>query len=156
MNKTARFLFFTMILVSLFVFVSWKKEDADYRSLIEKGDFQKAECAIREVMEKDPSLTAEDKIQLGFEIDRMHRIRLNFSKTENDILEYVKTYIPEATIADLKNGKTTVRSNSWSSMGKRCTSIMPPQIFSASTRTPRRSKSRLQRPRQKRRGSGPP
>jgi len=80
MKKAARFPFFTMILISLFVFVGFEKEDADYRSLVEKGDFQKAECAIREVMEKDTSLTAEDKIQLGFEIDRMHRIRLDFSK----------------------------------------------------------------------------
>ena len=91
MKKAARFPFFTMILISLFVFVGFEKEDADYRSLVEKGDFQKAECAIRKVMEEDTSLTVEDKIQLGFEIDRMHRIRLNFSKTENDILEYVKT-----------------------------------------------------------------
>ena len=80
MNKTARFPFYTMILISLFVFLSCEYKDADYRSLVEKGDFQKAECAIREVMEKDTSLTAEEKVQLGFEIDRMHRIRLDFSK----------------------------------------------------------------------------
>jgi len=102
MSKAARFPFFTMILISLFLFVGFEKEDANYRSLVEKGDFQKAEWAIREVMEKDTSLTAEDKIQLGFEIDRMHRIRLDFAKTENEILEYVRTYIPGATIADLK------------------------------------------------------
>lgn len=101
MKKTIIFPFTATLLIFILVVIQCRQA-VDLYTLIDSGEFQKAEQVIRKQLAKDTTLTSEDKVQLAFEIDRMHRIRLDFSKTENEILEYVKTYIPDATTKDLR------------------------------------------------------
>jgi hypothetical protein len=71
-------------------------------TMISKGDFSKAEAAINEELVKNKMLKATDKLDLKFEIERMNRIRLDFTKGEKEVVEYIKKYIPVVTKKDLK------------------------------------------------------
>lgn len=71
-------------------------------SLITKGDFSKAELAINQELIKNMSLSLTDRLDLKFEIERMNRIRLDFTKTEKEVTDYIKKYIPNVTKKDLK------------------------------------------------------
>ena len=71
-------------------------------SLISKGEFSKAETAIKNELAKNKLLSQTDKMDLRFEIERMNRIRLDFDKKEKDIVEYIKKYIPKVSKKDLK------------------------------------------------------
>lgn len=75
--------------------------DSQYMVVIEKGEFSKATQIIKNKLENEPNLSDELKKQLAFEIERMKRIQKDFTKTENDILEYIKEYIPDVSKSDL-------------------------------------------------------
>jgi Transglutaminase-like superfamily len=60
---------------------------------IDLGNFAKADSIIDSLLEKD-SLSNEEKYELSFQKDKMHRIRLDFSKTQDDIIAELKKYYP--------------------------------------------------------------
>ncbi|MCU7491919.1 MAG: transglutaminase-like domain-containing protein [Bacteroidota bacterium] len=62
---------------------------------ISKGNFTKASKMIDSLVASN-SLTIAEVNDLKFEKDKMDRIRLDFQKTADDILKYVKKYYPEA------------------------------------------------------------
>ncbi|MDO8549120.1 MAG: transglutaminase domain-containing protein, partial [Ignavibacteria bacterium] len=62
---------------------------------IETGNFSKASIMLDEIMEKN-NLTQTEKYELNFQKERLNRIRQDFRKTSEDILEYVRKYYPEA------------------------------------------------------------
>jgi hypothetical protein len=78
-----------------------RDQESNYMDLIEKGEFTKAEKMIKKILETDHSLEPEQKKELLFEIERMNRIKKDFTKTEDDVMEYIKEYIPEVTEAHL-------------------------------------------------------
>lgn len=61
---------------------------------IEKGNFSAALNIINNEMSR-PGLTESEKYDLEFERDKMERIRLDFNKSLEDILPYIKKYYPE-------------------------------------------------------------
>ena len=77
-----------------------------FRKMIEKGDFSKAQAAMRKRLAEDPDMDPGDRMILEFEIERLNRIRKDFQKTEADVLEYIRRYIPEVTDDDLKRWET--------------------------------------------------
>jgi hypothetical protein len=62
---------------------------------IEAGNFSKASIFIDEIIEKN-ELSPEEIFDLNFQKDRLDRIRLDFNKTSEDVLEYVRKYYPDA------------------------------------------------------------
>jgi len=74
---------------------------SDYQVLIEKGEFKKAEETIRQGLFNNPSLSAGEKRALEFELERMRRIRLDFSKSQAEVIEYIEQYLPDVKPADL-------------------------------------------------------
>ena len=70
--------------------------------LIQQGEFTKAKIAIDEELTKNESLTLIEKLDLLFEKERLDRIRADFNKSEEEILEYIKEYIPKVSQNDLK------------------------------------------------------
>jgi len=73
----------------------------DYQVLIEKGEFTKAEKVIRQELMNDTALDASQKRALEFELERMRRIRLDFSQSQTEVIEFIRQYIPDATASDL-------------------------------------------------------
>jgi len=93
------------ITVILFWACSVEKE-IDLMSLIENGDFNKAKTEI-EAKLNSGELEAEEQDKLSFEIERMDRIRKDFNQTEEQILDYLRTYIPDVKAEDLKKWEST-------------------------------------------------
>ncbi len=91
------------ILMSIFLFVACQKEDlATYRQLVDRGAFTKAEQAIKERLKKDRSLPDSTRRALEFELERMRRIRKDFSQTQDDVLKFIRQVMPEVTAKDLR------------------------------------------------------
>ncbi len=63
---------------------------------IEKGQFTMAEKQINRTIAKD-DLTDLERIALEEKKDIMHRIELDFNKSREDVLEYIKKYYPDVT-----------------------------------------------------------
>ena len=89
------FVFF--IIVAFFALSCGGKKENNYISLIEKGEFSKATRVINELLQTGNHFTPTEKKQMLFEIERMQRIRKDFTKSEQEVLDYIKTYIPNVT-----------------------------------------------------------
>jgi len=75
--------------------------ESDYLALIQKGEFTKAEKVIRQELARNDSLSTCEVRALKFELDRMDRIRLDFDAGADDVVKYIRQYIPEVSPADL-------------------------------------------------------
>ena len=100
MEKQSVFFFILLGIMSFTLFQC--SNFVNYRELIEKGEFKKASQIIRVELASNQDLTDQERIDLLFEIERMNRIKKDFTKDEKDILEYIKTYIPEVSASDLR------------------------------------------------------
>ncbi|HQJ76207.1 MAG TPA: transglutaminase domain-containing protein, partial [Bacteroidota bacterium] len=69
--------------------------------LINKGEFRKAEELIKKEICFNKKLSDLEKLNLSFEIERMNRIRLDFTKSEKEVIDYIKKYIPGVTKKDI-------------------------------------------------------
>jgi hypothetical protein len=74
----------------------------NYIGLIDNGEFAKAQEVIERILIEDTSLSDEQRFDLSFEIERMRRIRKDFTKNEAEVLEFIKKYIPDVTREDLR------------------------------------------------------
>jgi transglutaminase-like putative cysteine protease len=66
------------------------------KDLMAKGNFEEAERMILHYA-ASTCLSAEEKISWVWEVDRMHRIALDFNKTETEALEYIRQYFSDVT-----------------------------------------------------------
>ena len=100
-----RYLTLSLILflfLGIGLFYSCQKEEIpDYRALVDAGEYEKAEEMIRLILKNRQDLSEQDRFDLSFEIERMNRIRKDFSKTEQDVLTFIQTYIPDVSTDDL-------------------------------------------------------
>ena len=69
---------------------------------ISKGNFSMATKMMQDILKED-KITRNVKDSLIFEIIRLDRIRKDFKLSEEDVLDYVKKYIPEADKKMIKN-----------------------------------------------------
>lgn len=84
-------------------YLSAQTQYQDINKQIEKGNFSKAKEMIEEkLVENSENLSELEKYDLRFEIARMERIRKDFTKTKDEILEYVRQYYPDADEEDLR------------------------------------------------------
>ena len=86
--------------------MSPKLDEATLDDLIEDGQFTKANKILAEALRCD-SLSEADKYLINFEKDKMQRILSDFSKTEPEVLEYIKKYIPNVTEAQMEAWRQT-------------------------------------------------
>ncbi|HOU18077.1 MAG TPA: transglutaminase domain-containing protein, partial [Candidatus Marinimicrobia bacterium] len=89
-------------IIGLLCLIIWIDcEGSDYRALIETGEFKKAEEMIRRELFSNQSLSVSERRTLEFELERMRRIRLDFNKSQAEVIEYIKQYVPDVTPTDL-------------------------------------------------------
>ena len=89
-----------LLFVSVSVFAS-NKDISELQNLINKGEFSKASKLVDNLI-MDDNISVEDRLEFSFQKEKMGRIKKDFSKTETDILNYVKKYYPNITSKDLK------------------------------------------------------
>ena len=69
--------------------------------LICQGNFKEAGKQIL-LYTATPSMTAQERLCWSWEADRMHRIALDFNKTEAEALEYIRQYFPDVTPGQMR------------------------------------------------------
>ncbi len=93
-----------IILMSLLISGSAIFSQTNYPDInkeIEARNFSKASIMIDEVIENN-NLTSNEEYELNFQKEKLDRIKLDFQKTTEDVLEFVKKYYPAADETDLK------------------------------------------------------
>ncbi|PIQ08899.1 MAG: cysteine protease [Ignavibacteriales bacterium CG18_big_fil_WC_8_21_14_2_50_31_20] len=90
----------TFLLLSNFIIAS-NVDLNEIKNFVKNGEFTKAAKLVDELMTNE-NISVEDCLELSFQKEKMDRIRKDFSKTETDILNYVKKYYPNITSNDLK------------------------------------------------------
>lgn len=90
------------LFIALFIllFVSCQVKRPDIKSLIEIGNYTEAQLLIKQIIANE-NISEEEKYNMEFQIERMNRIKKDFTKTADDILNYVHKYYPDAAKDDL-------------------------------------------------------
>ncbi len=88
-----------IIMLSIIIFSQTKFNDIN--KLVSAGDFAKAAELIDQKI-KSENLSYNDKFDLQFEKERLERIRKDFNKTAEDVLNYIHKYYPDANETDLE------------------------------------------------------
>lgn len=72
-----------------------------FQPLIIQGEFSEAQRQMRQELAANLKLDPMQRLELCFEIERLDRIRKDFTRTKEDILAYIKHYIPHVTDENL-------------------------------------------------------
>jgi transglutaminase-like putative cysteine protease len=91
--------------IALLVMALWSctaLNSSDYRALIAKGEFTKAQEEMTRLLAEDKTLSETERLELAFEIERLERVRKDFRQTEEEVLVYIREVIPDADQADLR------------------------------------------------------
>lgn len=99
--------YFVFLLMLVFISCSrnYNITEENIYNEIEKGNFSQATKLINKLIAKD-TLDKRTELKLKFEKEKMERIRLDFKRTEQDILKYLNKYYPNIKSDDLKKWKT--------------------------------------------------
>lgn len=98
---------FICLLTSLslfFIFLSipiYSQIPEKFQKLIDQGEFLKAQQQMRLELATDQEMDPIQKLNISFEIERLERIKKDFTKSKEDILEYIKQYVPDVKEQDL-------------------------------------------------------
>ena len=76
-------------------------QQADYRTLVANGEFAKAREMIQSRLTHDATVSDPLRREMQFEIERMERIRKDFTKNRQDVVDFIKKVIPTVTVQDL-------------------------------------------------------
>ena len=93
---------FLLILSIIIVSCGGDKKKA-YEMFIENGEFSKAQENISNLLATNNDLTADQRNKLSFEIERMERIKKDFTKSETEVFDYIKNYMPDVTKENITN-----------------------------------------------------
>ena len=100
-------LFITLALTVLLLSSCAPPGEEKINRLVAEGNFTKAQRAIEDLLVQDTSLTASQRLHWEFEIERMHRIRLDFRQTEQDVKRYIAKQMPSISAADYERLEAT-------------------------------------------------
>lgn len=73
-----------------------------FNPIIKNGKFTEAQTMMRKEIASNPGMDPVDRLALEFEIERLDRIRKDFTKTKDDVVKYIRKYIPDVSDEDLK------------------------------------------------------
>jgi len=73
-----------------------------FEKLINSGEFSKAQQLMREELAANLNLSPSDRLEIIFEIERLERIKKDFTKSREEVFNYIKKYIPDVTDKDLE------------------------------------------------------
>jgi transglutaminase-like putative cysteine protease len=74
---------------------------ANINTLITAGEFTRAQQEMRMLLANDPDLPYGTIDAMRFEVQRLERIKKDFTKTRQDVIAYIQNYIPDVTDADI-------------------------------------------------------
>lgn len=94
-----------ILLIMIANIIAAQTRFADINKLVQTGNFIEAEKLIDQKL-RTQELISEEKFELQFEKERLERIRKDFNKTAQDVLDYIHKYYPDANETDLEKWET--------------------------------------------------
>lgn len=95
-------LFLILILVLVGAATSTNAQVPDkFQQLIDQGEFTQAQKLMRQELATNLDMDPLQRLNIAFQIERLDRIKKDFRKTKEDMIDYVKQYVPDVTEADL-------------------------------------------------------
>lgn len=92
---------FLIMMIAITTIILPQTRYSDINQLVQSGEFSKATVLIDQKLESE-NLSYDEKFDLQFEKERMERIRKDFNKTADDVLNYIHKYYPDANETDLR------------------------------------------------------
>jgi len=90
------FIFFFSILSFAFAQIPQK-----IQTLIDQGEFSKSQKLMRLELANNLEMEAQQRLDLSFQIERLERIKKDFTSTKENIIDYIKQYVPNVQGDDL-------------------------------------------------------
>jgi len=84
-----------MIILRVFKQSVFAELPSKFQKLIKQGLFTECQQSMRKELAKNLNLPALTRLELQFEIERLDRIKKDFTETRADIIPEIKKYIPE-------------------------------------------------------------
>jgi len=101
-DKSLKILLSFLFLLYLIPYAAQAQIPTQIKNLIEQGEFTKAQQLMRQELATNLKMTAEQRLDISFEIERLERVQKDFLRTEQEIIEHIKSYYPQVTEADLR------------------------------------------------------
>jgi transglutaminase-like putative cysteine protease len=73
-----------------------------FQKLINKGEFSEVQGLMREEIAVNLDLSLLERLEIIFEIERLERIKKDFTRSSAEVIDYIKKYIPDVTDKDLE------------------------------------------------------
>ncbi len=95
------FIVFLFLIITVIHNPVWSKIPAEIQRLIDTGEFSAAQKLLRFEIATNSAISDDIRLEMEFEIERLDRIKLDFTQTRNDIIPYIQQFIPEVSSNDL-------------------------------------------------------
>lgn len=92
---------FLIMMIAITTIILPQTRYSDINQLVQSGEFSKATELIDQKLGSE-NLSYDEKFDLQFEKERIERIRKDFNKTADDVLNYIHKYYPDANETDLR------------------------------------------------------
>ncbi|MFQ5825052.1 MAG: transglutaminase-like domain-containing protein [bacterium] len=92
----------TFLFLLLINFTSFGQIPDKFQYLIDQGEYTKVQQLMREELATNLQLSPTLKESITFEIERLERIKKDFTKTRQQVVEYIKQYFPDISEKDLE------------------------------------------------------
>jgi hypothetical protein len=94
--------FSSLIILTFFILnISYAQIPNKFQQLIEQGEFTKAQKLMRNELANNLELDAQQKLDIAFQITRLDRIKKDFIRSKQYILDYITQYVPDVKEKDL-------------------------------------------------------
>ncbi|MBD3287943.1 transglutaminase domain-containing protein, partial [candidate division KSB1 bacterium] len=91
----------TFILIVFLVITSIAQIPQKFQRLIDHGEYSIAQKLMRMEIASNRDLSPEMRQDISFEIERLNRIKKDFTRSREYIIDYIKQYIPNVSDADI-------------------------------------------------------
>ena len=100
--KRVRFCLVVFLFIFLFFVASnYAQVSEKFQQLIDQGEFTKTQQLMRQELATNLDMDPIQRLNIIFQIERLDRIKKDFKQTKEEIVEYIKQYVPDVKEADL-------------------------------------------------------
>lgn len=92
----------SLIMLLLATSISFSAIPEKFAKLIERGEFTQAQKLMRIELAENLNLTDLERLEISWEIERLERIKAEFNKGREEIVKYIKNYIPDVKDTDIE------------------------------------------------------
>lgn len=102
MKKSIRFSLILLLILLSSSMMALAQIPEKFQRLIDCGEFTTAQQLMKLEITTNTALPPARRLELSFQIERLERIRKDFNRTQEEIMEYIKKYVQDVKEDDLR------------------------------------------------------